>query len=380
MISEVLSLPEIATAPALRSATESARGAPDFVIAFLPPGDELPSTLELIADRWPSSLRFGCEAVTQFASGTLTNAGVLQLFWMEDSSHRPEVVTIDLNDGSRTLDEQIDVCAAKLRNEMYPVFLLTDGLRFPVQPFLTALRDRLGDSMPEIVGGLASQSEPVTPAGARVFLDRTILTSACLAVILRGVKMSVEIVRGWEPASPRYSVTAAEGNVLHTIGGQSATDWYRHFFTTAEGMAPLPLSAYRFPLIIEGPRPEREGLYRSMRFFDQPEGAVTYWGDLQTGDVVRLGMGDGGSLVRTAARLSATTTPEAAILYSCVGRELVLGEMAEKEVSTIHELLGGVALSGFFSFGEIGPTTHGSLAYYNQTAVLALLREESAGS
>ncbi|HYH44606.1 MAG TPA: FIST C-terminal domain-containing protein, partial [Thermoanaerobaculia bacterium] len=84
------------------------------------------------------------------------------------------------------------------------------------------------------------------------------------------------------------------------------------------------------------------------------------------------------SLVDTASQLTAGRVPEAAILYSCVGREVVLGEMAPDEVSSIHRALGGAALSGFFTFGEIGPTPHGGLAFYNQTAILVLLSEERA--
>jgi small ligand-binding sensory domain FIST len=53
-----------------------------------------------------------------------------------------------------------------------------------------------------------------------------------------------------------------------------------------------------------------------------------------------------------------------------------MGDESEREVAAIHEALGGVALSGFFSFGEIGPSARGRLAYYNQTAVLALLKED----
>jgi hypothetical protein len=353
-------------------------GQPDFIIAFLPPGDRFPAAIQHLAAQWPSTLRFGCEAVTQFAESRLTRDGALHLFWLTDKENRPEVVVLDAADQSTPLAVKVRALSESLAPDT-PLFLLSDGLRFPVQPLLSELRSQLGPSMPKIVGGLASQPEPVTQPGARVFLGDTVYPAACLAVILRGIEMTVEIVRGWDPASPLYTVTHASENILYEIDGRPATEWYRHFFTTAEGLAPMPLTAYRFPLIIEGPLPERMGLYRSMRFFDAPAGAVTFWGDLQNGDQIRLGMGDGGSLIRTAARLSAKTDPEAAILYSCVGRELVLGDMAEKEAATIHEVLGGIALTGFFSFGEIGPTSLGSLAYYNQTAVLALLREKRAG-
>ncbi|PYQ56257.1 MAG: hypothetical protein DMF53_26030, partial [Acidobacteria bacterium] len=74
--------------------------------------------------------------------------------------------------------------------------------------------------------------------------------------------------------------------------------------------------------------PDRQGLYRSMRLFDDPPGTVAFLGDIETGDHVRLGMGNDRSLVRTAARLTAGTDPEAAILFSCMGREAVLGDRA----------------------------------------------------
>ena len=104
--------------------------------------------------------------------------------------------------------------------------------------------------------------------------------------------MRVEVVRGWSPASPVYTVTRAEGSVAYEIDGEPATDWYRRFFAVDGELAPLPEAANRFPLIVEGPGPERQGLYRSMRSFDEPPGAVTFWGGLETGDRVRLGIGN----------------------------------------------------------------------------------------
>jgi hypothetical protein len=256
--------------------------------------------------------------------------------------------------------------------------LLVDGLRFPAERLLADLRRTLVTMPPQVAGGLASQCEPVTRAGARVFAGDRVLPSACLAVTFHGVAMQVEVVRGWSPASPVYTVTRAEGPVVHSIDGEPATEWYRRFFTVDGQLAPMPEAANRFPLIVEGPRPERQGLYRGMRCFGEPRDAVTYWGELETGDQVRLGMGNGRSLVRTAAELTAGPPPDAAILYSCVGREAVLADMADQEADTIHHVLGDVPLSGFFTFGEIGPTARGSLAFYNLTAILVLLREAAA--
>jgi hypothetical protein len=357
----------------LSAAAEEAGRAPDLVLGFLPPENGLSDTLASLAEAWPASLRFGCEAVTQFADRDMTTRGSLQLFWFERPGHYALVEVVE----EAPAPEVVADLAQRLADSD-GALLIVDGLRFPAERFLSDLRGRLGERTPLVAGGLASQELPVAGIGARVFFQERIYDAACLAVAFHGVEMRVEVVRGWSPASPVYTVTRAEGNVVHEIDGEATVEWYRRFFTVGGELAPMPDSAWRFPLVIEGPAPERQGLYRSMRAFDDPPGAVTYWGNVHTGDRVRLGMGNDRSLVDTASQLTAGQVPEAAILYSCIGRELVLGAMAPEEASGIHRALGGVALSGFFTFGEIGPTPHGGLAFYNQTAILVLLSEERA--
>jgi len=351
---------------------------PDFALAFLPPEEGLRDTMAAMTSAWPDALRFGCEAVTQFGDADLTSAGIVQLFWLDDPQrHRVSLEVIPGTYGEPPSPRRVEALGRRIAAGD-GTLLLVDGLRFPAERLLADLRRTLVTMPPQVAGGLASLAEPVAGAGARVFTGDRVLPSACLAVTFHGVAMQVEVVRGWSPASPVYTITRAEGTVVHAIDGEPATEWYRRFFSVDGELAPMPASANRFPLIVEGPRPERQGLYRSMRLFGEPADAVTFWGELETGDQVRLGMGNGRSLVRTASELTAGTPADAAILYSCVGREEVMGEMACEEVAAIHHALGEVPLSGFFTFGEIGPTARGSLAYYNLTAILVLLREAGA--
>lgn len=361
----------------LLAVTGEAGRAPDLALAFLPPEEELRDVLAAMGSAWPDTLRFGCEAVTQFADSEMTARGTIQVFWFDDPHHHASVEVVPGTFGEPPSPRRVEAIARRIAGSD-GAMILSDGLRFPTERFLAELRRTLAAMPPLIAGGLASQREPVTRAGARVFMGERVLPSACLVVTFHGLSMQVEVVRGWSPASPIYTVTRAQGTVVYEIEGEPATEWYRRFFVVDGELAPLPASANRYPLIIQGPNPERQGLYRSMRSFGEPSGAVTYWGDVETGDHVRLGIGNGHSLVRTAAELKAGPAPDAAILYSCVGREAVLDEMADREVATIHDTLGGVPLSGFFTFGEIGPTTRGNLAYYNHTAILVLLREEGA--
>src|SRR3954471_11675622 len=261
---------------------------PDFVLAFLPPEENLRDVLAAMTLAWPDAVRLGCEAVTQIAGGETTRQGTVQLFWLDDPKrHHAWVEVVPGTHGEPPPLKRVESIARRVV-AADATLLLMDGLRFPAERFLADLRRSLGGLQATVAGALASQGEPVAGAGARVFAGERVLPSGCLVLTLHGIAMQVAIVHGWSPASPVYTVTRAAGSIAWEIDGEPATVWYRRFFTFGGELAPMPSTANRFPLLIEGPRPERQGLYRSLRAFDQPPGAVTFWGDLETGDRVRL--------------------------------------------------------------------------------------------
>jgi hypothetical protein len=54
--------------------------------------------------------------------------------------------------------------------------------------------------------------------------------------------------------------------------------------------------------------------------------------------------------------------PQLAILISCIGRKLVLDQRVEEEIEEVIDVLGGgIAISGFYSHGEIAPF-HGEMS------------------
>jgi hypothetical protein len=66
-----------------------------------------------------------------------------------------------------------------------------------------------------------------------------------------------------------------------------------------------------------------------------------------------------------------------AILVSCVGRKLVMGNRVDEEVEAVGEVFGSKAtLTGFYSYGEISPFTPGaSCKLHNQTMTITYLSE-----
>lgn len=349
---------------------------PDLIIAFLFPGSPLQFQLDALSTFFPDTLLVGATAMRQFSSDKLCDSGCLHFFWFDYPNHHAWVEVVEC-DEKNNLHCQKAINGLKTRQPDTSL-LLVDGIRFPVHTLLEKFRHCCGENTPQIVGGLASKT--LAPEhyfeddGAWVFVGSTIYSNAALLIGLQGVDMHVQVVRGWEPASPVYTVTQAKENTLLAIDGIPAVDWYRDFFTL-NGMIPeMPAASYGFPLIFDGPDPARKGIYRTMVTFDEPPGSVTFAGDIHTGDRIRLGLGNDDSLVGAAEQLDLKDA-EACLLFSCVVRELVLGDAAEKEIATLSSKLENTSLSGFFTFGEIGPSTVGKLGFYNQTSILALLTE-----
>lgn len=352
---------------------------PDLILAFLPPAGGAADTLAAMAEVWPSSRRLGCETPRQFADAEIGTSGCLQCFWFDDASHSVEVEVLSGFHDSPPDEASFEAVCRSLAG-VDAALLLADGLRFPVGALLTELRRHRASLPRQIAGVLASCQMPgeIGDDGARVFLDTEIHPSACLVLGLRGFTMEHVLISDYAPASPVYSVTRAEENTVYEIDGVAAVDWYRRFFVVEGHLAPMPRTANDFPLMIEGPDPARRRLCRAMRDFDEPPGAVRYWGDVRDGECVRLGISKELSLVKTAARMSAGGPADAALLCAFEGRESMLGDRAEIELADLCEALHDVPLAGSLTFGEIGPGDGGALALHNQTALLALLREKSS--
>ena len=66
-----------------------------------------------------------------------------------------------------------------------------------------------------------------------------------------------------------------------------------------------------------------------------------------------------------------------AVLISCVGRKLILGQRIDEEVEAVMDVLGsGSTISGFYSYGEISPVVESAKCeLHNQTMTITTFAE-----
>ena len=119
---------------------------------------------------------------------------------------------------------------------------------------------------------------------------------------------------------------------------------------------------------------------------DRDAGALTFAGDMPQGWKARLMRGMFDELINgasTAAHhaLDQTaawgTSPSACLAISCVGRRLLMGQRTEEEIAAVADALGpGIALAGFYSYGEIAPQNQTAVpCLHNQTMTITLIGE-----
>jgi hypothetical protein len=106
---------------------------------------------------------------------------------------------------------------------------------------------------------------------------------------------------------------------------------------------------------------------------DVPEGAHAW---LMKANFDRLIDGAVGA-AKTSFEASGASSPDLAILISCVGRKMVLKQRVEEEVEGVQDVLGEhTILTGFYSYGEISPfAPYAECELHNQTMTITTFSE-----
>jgi hypothetical protein len=116
---------------------------------------------------------------------------------------------------------------------------------------------------------------------------------------------------------------------------------------------------------------------------DEDNKSMTFAGNIPEGSSVRLMKGNTDKLIDASATAASRIAQEPskptqlALLVSCVGRRIVLGDRVEEELEVVKEIFGDkTMLCGFYSYGEISPTIDNvACELHNQTMTIATLYE-----
>ena len=267
--------------------------------------------------------------------------------------------------------------------DLKALFVLSDGTRTNGSDLVRGLRDVIG---PDVVlcGGLAGDGPNF--GTTYVGLNGAPMPGRVAAIGLSGDKLNVGhgSSGGWDVFGPERRITKADANVLCELDGKPALDLYKRYL--GPDAAQLPGSALLFPLRIYPAEKPEQAVVRTVVGIDEDAHTMTFAGDMPEGYCAQLMRGNFDRLIQGAANAAeqalggaqgATPSEQVAILVSCIGRKLLLGQRIREEVEAVQCVLGPAThLTGFYSYGEVSPhEITGSAELHNQTMTITTLSE-----
>lgn len=344
---------------------------PSVVIAFLDPELARDGTAwRALHESWPDAVVVGCSTGGEIAGGH-AHVGHGFAAAMSFATVEPKAAYGDVTGPHESREIARKLAAELAGPTLCGVYVLSDGARVNGSELVAGFRDILGSDVP-LNGGLAGDGdrfgETLVGIGGEMQPGRIV----AVGFHGSGLTMRSASYGGWAVFGPRRKITKAQANVLHELDGKSALELYKRYL--GEEAASLPGSALLFPLQITPPG-GGHSVVRTILGIDDATGAMTFAGDMPEGWTAQLMMGNPADLI-DGARAAGSQVGQSngfALLVSCIGRRLVLGQQASEEVRAVVEALGGIDHAGFYSYGEISPNgSEGNCSLHNQTMTVTV--------
>jgi len=328
--------------------------------------------------RYPKACLFGCSTAGEILGTEVFDDSIVATALQFEST------TLEIAETS--IDGELDSCAAGQRlaralphSGLAHVVVLSDGLKVNGSQLVIGLESGLPQGV-AVTGGLAGDGTRFDET--LVLHDQGAHPRLAVAVGFYGPSIHVGYASlgGWDPFGPERVITKATGNVLFELDGKSALMLYKRYL--ADHAASLPASGLLFPLSLT--QDDGEPIVRTILGVNETDQSMTFAGDMPVGKRARLMKAnfdrliDGATGAAHASSVGAgSSTPDVALLISCVGRKLVLKQRIEEEVEAVRDVLGAhTRLAGFYSYGEISPFTPSARCQlHNQTMTITTFSE-----
>lgn len=347
---------------------------------------DAPGFAARLADAFPGAVLAGCSTAGEIiADGVLEEACTVTAIRFDRGTVAAAEAGIAAIDDSQPAGEALGEALAA-RPGLSGVLLFARGVAVNGSALIDGLVSRLPAGVP-VSGGLAGDGGAF--ARTLVLSPSGVSDARAVAVGIygEGPHLGLGSVGGWEPFGPARKVTRAVGNLLLQLDGEPALNVYKRYLS--DYARDLPASGLLFPFELLNGNHDSVGLIRTILGVDEPAGGLILAGTVEEGFYLRLmhastdGLVDGAEQAGAIAAAGTESDAEAAegdrlaLLVSCVGRKLVLGDRVEEEVQAVADRLGaGTLLTGFYSYGEIGPMRDlVDCRLHNQTMTVALLTE-----
>ena len=336
----------------------------------------------LLSARYPAARQIGCSTggeiyCAEFIEGSLSGVALR----LDRSEFTIAQSCIAANKTAQDIGAEL--AGELLREHLRLVFVLSDGLGVNGSELIRGFKSVLPDSV-LLTGGLAGDGAAFESTYVGVDAAPVQGCVAALGFYGRDFHCRSGCKGGWQVFGPQRIITRSEGNILYELDDKPALDLYKQYL--GEEADTLPGSAMLYPLAIRPPGQAEQDVVRTIVGIDESQRSLTFAGDVPIGYSAQLmtsnythladGAQESARQALAADGNERTNPTELAILISCIGRKLLMGQMVADEVDAVREMMPGTVLTGFYSYGEIAPHGFtGSCELHNQTMTITTMWE-----
>lgn len=332
--------------------------------------------------RYPSADIVGCTTGGEIVADEVLDQSVVATAIRFDATRTKVAVTEvdsakDSTSAGRKLAEELNA------DDINNVFVLSDGINVNGSELVRGFRSVIGDQLP-LTGGLAGDGADF--GTTYVGCNDAPSPKRIVAVGFYGDALTIGhgSVGGWDTFGPQRTITRSEGNVLFELDGQPALELYKKYL--GEEAEKLPGSALLFPLRVTPKDGSGGDIVRTILTIDENDQSMTFAGDVPQGHVAQLMRGNFDHLVTGASQAAESAAKQdgsgegqarLAVLVSCIGRKLLMGQRVSDEVEAVADVLGdNTKVLGYYSYGEISPhEATGVCELHNQTMTVTTFVE-----
>lgn len=343
-----------------------------------------PNLAKKLKERYPIAQIVGCSTSGEIsAQGVFDDSVQITAIMWEKSQQK--VLSTKMNDMQNSFDAAVGLAKQLKADALKTVLLFSDGLHVNGSELLDGFQSILGDI--PIVGGMAGDGAAFVKT--LQIINETISDNLVIAVGIYGDSLITAngALGGWKPYGPPRKITKSVKNVVYEMDGKPALSLYKLYIGDAYAKA-LPGSGLKFPLaLIEEGKRDVEKI-RTLLAIDANTGSLTFAGNVEEGQTVRLcqtshdrlieGASGAAQMVTNNLATIRTSQTALALCVSCVGRKLVMAENISDEITAVQNILGiQTAITGFYSYGEFAPRPNTKdNVLHNQTMTIGYLTEE----
>jgi small ligand-binding sensory domain FIST len=240
--------------------------------------------------------------------------------------------------------------------------VICDPFTFPADDLLAHLNAHVAGTV--VMGGLASGG--LRLGHSRLFLDDQVLSQGAVGVHLPAAQIHPLVSQGCRPIGDPYTITRADGNVVHELGGRPPLERLRELAATLTGRdRDLLGEGLQVGMVINEYQAERrpgDFLIRGVIGADPDSGAIAVGDEVAVGQTLQFQVRDADSADEDLRRTLehgvaglAGRQAAGALLFTCNGRGSRLFAEPDHDAGLLGTMLGEVPVAGFFCAGELGP-------------------------